>query len=130
MGMSFEEVEILKERAETFLINSEKLISEGFFDLAVFNLEQYCQLMLKYKLLLKTGTYPRTHSLTRLVKELSKITPDISFLLEKEDSIVLLTKLEDAYVGARYLPRRYEEVEVRALLKYVKEVFKPTIDRI
>ncbi|MBO3840171.1 MAG: HEPN domain-containing protein [Thermoproteota archaeon] len=128
--MSFEEAEILKERAEAFLTNSEKLVKEGFFDLAAFNLEQYCQLMLKYKLLLKTGTYPRTHSLTRLVKELSKITPDISFLLEKEDSIVLLTKLEDAYVGSRYLSRRYEEIEVKALLKYVKEVFKPIIDRV
>lgn len=128
--MSFEEAEILKERAEAFLTNSERLIGEGFFDLAAFNLEQYCQLMLKYKLLLKTGTYPRMHLLTRLLRELSKITPDVFTLLEKEDSVVLLTKLEDAYIGARYLPRRYEEVEVKALLKYVKEVFKPIIDGI
>lgn len=28
--------------------------------------------------------------------------------LSIEDSIVLLTKLEDAYVGSRYLSRRYE----------------------
>ncbi|MBO3833409.1 MAG: HEPN domain-containing protein [Candidatus Brockarchaeota archaeon] len=48
--------------------------------------------------------------------------------MEKEDSILLLTKLEDAYVGARYLPRRYEEVEVKALLRFVKEVFKPIVD--
>lgn len=89
--MSFEEAEILKERAEAFLMNSERLLSEGFFDLAAFNLEQYCQLILKYKLLLKTGTYPRTHLLTRLLRELSKIEPHVSSLLEKEESVVLLT---------------------------------------
>ncbi|MEM3659395.1 MAG: HEPN domain-containing protein [Thermoproteota archaeon] len=126
--MSFEEAEILKERAEAFLTNSERLIGEGFFDLAAFSLEQYCQLMLKHKLLLKTGTYPRMHLLTRLLRQLSKIAPNVSPLLEKEDSILLLTKLEDAYIGARYLPRRYEEVEVKALLRFVKEVFKPIID--
>lgn len=54
--MSFEEGEILRESAEAFLTNSERLIGEGFFDLAAFSLEQYCQLILKYKLLLKTGT--------------------------------------------------------------------------
>ncbi|MEM4230012.1 MAG: HEPN domain-containing protein [Thermoproteota archaeon] len=126
--MSFEEAEILKERAEAFLTNSERLIGEGFFDLAAFSLEQYCQLMLKHKLLLKTGTYPRMHLLTRLLRQLSKIAPNVSPLLEKEDSILLLTKLEDAYIGARYLPRRYQEVEVKALLRFVKEVFKPIID--
>jgi len=128
--MSFEETEVLKERAEAFLTNSERLVSEGFFDLAAFSLGQYCQLMLEYKLLLKTGAYPRTHLLTRLLREISKIDPKVSQLLEREDSILFLTKLEDAYIGARYLPRRYEEVEVKALLKYVREVFKPIIDRV
>ncbi len=128
--MSLEEAEILRERAEAFLMNSERLISEGFFDLAAFSLEQYCQLIIKYKLLLKTGTYPRTHLLTKLLRDLSKIAPEVSPLLENEDSILLLTKLEDAYIGARYLPRRYEEVEVKALLRYVREVFKPTIDNV
>ncbi len=52
--MSFEEAEILKERAEAFLINAKRLIEEGFYDIAAFNLEQYCQLILKYKLLIKT----------------------------------------------------------------------------
>lgn len=73
--MSFEEAEILKERAEAFLTNSERLIGEGFFDLAAFSLEQYCQLILKYKLLLKTGTYPRMHLLTRLLGSFQKSLP-------------------------------------------------------
>jgi HEPN domain-containing protein len=70
--VSFEEAELLRLRAETFLRNAERLYAKGEYDLAAFGVEQYCQLMLKYKLLLKTGAYPRTHSLIRLVRELAK----------------------------------------------------------
>jgi len=56
--VSFEEAELLRLRAEAFLRNAERLYAEGEYDLAAFGVEQYCQLMLKYKLLLKTGAYP------------------------------------------------------------------------
>ncbi|MEO3992966.1 MAG: HEPN domain-containing protein [Desulfurococcaceae archaeon TW002] len=61
--MSSEEAEILRIRAEEFLLNAEKLFSERFYDLCVFNLEQFYQLILKYKLLIKTGIYPTEHIL-------------------------------------------------------------------
>lgn len=125
--MSFEELEVLKERAEEFLRNAEKLFQEGIYDLAAFNIEQYCQLILKYKLLIKTGTYPRTHSLIRFIRELAKMDGRANELLK---DIVMVTKVEDAYIGARYLPRRYEREEVEAMLKYVKGVFKVIIDEL
>ncbi len=128
--MSLEEAEILRERAEAFLRNAERLIVERVYDLAAFNLEQYCQLILKYKLLVKTGTYPRTHSIIRLLRELSKIAKNVDELLKSRESVIFLTKIEDAYIGARYLPRRYEEVEVKEMLRYVKEVFKPALDKV
>jgi predicted nucleotidyltransferase len=37
---------------------------------------------------------------------------------------VYLTKIEDAYIGAKYLPRRYEKNEVKTMLDFVKEAFK------
>jgi len=126
--MSFEEVEVLRERAEAFLKNAERLVEEGVQDLAAFNIEQYCQLMLKYKLLVKTGTYPRAHSIIRLVRDLSRISSVLKSILEDADNMVYLTKIEDAYIGARYLPRRYEESEVRSMLRFVKEVFKDLIE--
>jgi HEPN domain-containing protein len=92
-----------------------------------FSVEQHCQLMLKYKLLLKTGAYPRTHSLIRLVRELAKVAEGAKRLL---GDIVMLTKIEDAYIGSRCLPRRYEKEEVEAMLKYVKEKFRPVIDEL
>jgi HEPN domain-containing protein len=82
--------------------------------------------MLKYKLLLKTGSCPRTHSLIRLVRELAKAAEGAGRLLE---DVVMLTKIEDARIGSRCLPRRYErEEEVEAMLRYVSEKFKPVVD--
>jgi HEPN domain-containing protein len=128
--LSFEEAEVLRERAEAFLENAKHLTNTGLYDLAVFNLEQHCQLLLKYKLLIKTGTYPRTHSLTRLTAELAKLEPQTKTLLDREDYMLLLTKFEDAYIGARHLPRKYRGPEVEAMLRFVMEVFKPVVERV
>ena len=72
---AIEEAEILRDRAYAFLRNARRLFEEGEYDLAAFSVEQFCQLILKYKLLIKTGTYPRTHSLLRLLRELDKLEP-------------------------------------------------------
>lgn len=39
-----------------------------------------------------------------------------------------LTKVEDASIGARYMPGRYEEGEVRSMLKFAKEVFRVLVE--
>jgi len=127
--VSFEEAEILRERAESFLRNAEELFLKGFYDLAAFNIEQYCQLIVKYKLLMKTGAYLRTRSLIKLLRLLSNISGGLDMLFEGRN-IVMLTKIEDAYIGARYLARRYEKGEVEEMLKFVLEVFKNVIERI
>jgi len=125
--MSFEEAEILKERAQAFLRNAKRLFEEGEYDLSIFCLEQYCQLILKYKLLVKTGTYPRVHSLTRLLSLLSKVTDGrLASLMKKY--LLHITKLEDAYIVSRYLPRRYSREEVEEILRFVEEVFKPVVE--
>ncbi|MHA1596428.1 MAG: HEPN domain-containing protein [Candidatus Asgardarchaeia archaeon] len=128
--MSFEEAEILGERANSFLSNAEYLIRVKKWDIAIFSIEQYCQLILKYKLLVKSGSYPRTHSMRELVKRLSLYDRRVRILLEDENSLLYLTKIEDAYIASRYLPRRYDEREVLDTLRFVKEVFKPIVDRV
>lgn len=122
-----EEAEVFRRRAEEFLRTAEKLLNEGLTDIAAFAIEQHCQLLLKHKLLIKTGTYPRTHSITRLVEALAQINPEARALLEH---ILYLTKIEDAYIGARYLPRRYFTKEVEELLRFVREVFDPVVGRL
>ncbi len=106
------------------------MIGEGVWDLAAFSIEQYCQLFLKYKLLVKTATYPRTHSIIRLLRYLAEVAPEVSVLLEDPNKAILLTNVEDAYIGARYLPRRYEEVEVKGMLRFAKEVFREVVEGI
>jgi len=128
--LSFEEAEILKDRAEAFLRNAEYLISVSEWDLAIFCIEQYCQLILKYKLLIKSGSYPRTYSIRELIKRLSLYDRKIEILLEDENNLLYLTKLEDAYIVSRYLPRRYDEREVTDTYRFVREVFKPIVDKI
>lgn len=126
--MSFEEVEILRRRAHSFLRNAERLIEEGEYDLAVFNLEQYCQLILKYKLLNMKGSYPRTHSLRRLIRELGESNKDVLALVNDVGNLHYIARLEEAYIASRYHPISYEEAEVRDLIRFVKEVFRRVVE--
>jgi len=41
LKVSFEEAEVIKDRADAFLRNAEGLVEEGIQDLAAFNIEQY-----------------------------------------------------------------------------------------
>ncbi len=126
--MSIKDAEIIKDRAYSFLRNAKRLFEEGEYDLAAFNVEQFSQLFLKYKLLVKTGTYPRTHSLIRLMRELDKATEkDLSSFIE--DEIMFLTRLEDIYIAARYLPRRYERKEVEKLIAFADR-FKEVLESV
>ena len=121
--MAAEQAEILRIRANSFLKNASRLLLEEEYDLAAFNIEQFCQLLLKYKLLQKTVTYPRVHSPVRLLRELaaaSRSSKVITQFIESE--IMLLTKVEDAYIVSRYLPRRYERREVEVLLEFGERV--------
>ncbi|MEM2824061.1 MAG: HEPN domain-containing protein, partial [Thermofilaceae archaeon] len=93
-------------------------------------LEQYCQLALKCKLLLKTGSYPRTRSLRRLVRELGRIAPELLTLVEDEVNLHYVARLEEAYVAARYMPYSYEEKEVKSLYRFVVEKFKPLVEKV
>jgi len=128
--LSFEETELLRKRAEAFLRNATRLIEEKEYDLAVFNLEQYCQLILKYKLLVKKGSYTRTHSLRRLIRELGELQPNILELINNTRNLHYIARLEEAYIASRYLPIIYEEAETKDILKFVKEVFKPLVETI
>jgi HEPN domain-containing protein len=121
--MSFDEIEILKDRAYAFFENSKRLLQEGQYDLAAFNIEQFCQLIIKYKLLMKTGAYPHIHSTVRLLRALGKAVPNLKVESFIEKNVMYLTKIDDAYIGARYLPRRYEKGEVEQLIKFVEEEF-------
>ncbi len=124
--MSYEEAELMRKRAEAFLRNAGRLIEEKEWDLVAFNLEQYCQLILKYKLLVEKGSYPRTHSIRHLIRLLGR--PEALKLVEDERYLHYIARLEEAYIVSRYIPYSYEEKEVLDLYKFVVEVFRKYVD--
>jgi HEPN domain-containing protein len=128
--VSFEEVELLRSRAESFLRNALRLIEEGEADIAVFSLEQYCQLILKYKLLVYTGSYPRTHSIRLLIRELGKVDSRVLVLVSDVRNLHYVARLEEAYISSRYLPYKYTIEEVKDISRFILEVFKPIVDSI
>ncbi|MEM4514075.1 MAG: HEPN domain-containing protein [Ignisphaera sp.] len=106
--MSFEEAEVLRRRAESFLINTVNLLSEDEANLAVFGLGQYYQLILKYKILVKKGSNDRICSLRRLIHEAGDLNSRISVFLNDIENLHYIYRLEEVYIPARHLPIDYE----------------------
>lgn len=117
-----EELEYLFERSRRFFESALMQIERGFYDLAVFSLEQSLQLYLKACLLKMGVDYPRTHSVRRLLELIHEVSGcgDIRELLSKY--AVELGSLEDAYITSRYVARNYSWEEVERLKSAVKEV--------
>jgi len=121
-----EEKNLLR-RSKEFLETAQYQADKGFYDLAVFSLEQALQLFLKSKILAKGINYPRTHSVRELLEILSEIAsekekPIIKNELQKH--LLELGMLEDAYITSRYIMREFTKEETLKLTKTVKEIMK------
>ncbi len=116
------EYEFLKRIADNFLKNAEKLLKEGIYNLAAFNVEQAVQLYLKYLLAVKIGEFPRMRSVKRLILESSEFCEKLKEILE--ENINVIGEIETAYISARYYPIEYLEREVEniTLQKKIREV--------
>jgi HEPN domain-containing protein len=58
--MPTKEIEFLKEKSRKFYLNAIYLFKNCIYDLSAFNLEQSCQLQLKYLIAKKVGDWPKT----------------------------------------------------------------------
>jgi len=124
--MSYEEVELLKNRALRMLNHVKQSLVDGDYDISVFMADQATQLYLKSIIFELTGELPRVHMLLRrlldILKNILGKPNEVDKFIRENRS--LLIRLEDAYISSRYLPRRYEEDEVRELVKFAEEVVK------
>jgi len=123
---ALEEFNTLLRRSKGFLETAKMQINAGLYDLAAFSLEQALQLYLKAMLLKYSGSYPRTHSVKKLMELLARVVPVEKSELIKElmrKYMLHLAVLEDAYVTSRYVVREYSRDEVLTLLSVVEEVF-------
>lgn len=124
--MSFDEVDILRRRAEAFLKYAEEALGDGEFDFACFASEQAAQLFMKSVALEIVGEIPRVHRVREILGLLARSVPDVEEVISQfvRDNREGLRALDDAYITVRYLPSRYQHEDAVALLKTAKEIFR------
>jgi HEPN domain-containing protein len=109
---------MLRERAMMFLETARDDLRAGRG--AAFHAEQACQLALKYVLASRAGYCSGTHSLRQLFVEVRAVKPELWSLYERHR--FAFEVMEDAYVGARYLPRRHRRDVTDHLVKVAEEL--------
>ena len=117
-----ENIRILLKRAESFIKDALENLKRGDYDLAMFHVEQACQLIIKAKLLDLTGYFERTHSLRRLLKDLSTIFKQEELEKFIDENWTILRNLEYAYIASRYLPEEFKKDEVDMALRFYKKL--------
>ncbi|GIW66477.1 MAG: hypothetical protein KatS3mg095_0375 [Candidatus Parcubacteria bacterium] len=116
--------DFLREKAKKFYQQALKLFEEKEFDLSVFNLEQSCQLFLKYLIGKKIGDWPKTHFLYELMEELIKIYKNEKIEKFYKENELFFDDLSDAYFTSRYFPKEFSENLVKNLFNKTKEFYQ------
>ncbi len=116
------DVEVLLRRAEGFIKDALEDLKRGDYDLAMFHVEQASQLIVKAKLLDLTGYFEKTHSLRRLLKDLSTVMQSEELDDFVEENWSVLRNLEFAYIASRYLPEEFRKDEVEEALRVYKKL--------
>lgn len=120
-------MDFLKRRALQFLEQASYAYQRGYYELALFDIEQFFQLYTKYLLYRRLGDYPKTHSLKRLLEELARLYQGCGTSEYVRENSLVITLLEQAYISSRYLPfdANREDVEVAInAAKRALEIFK------
>ena len=120
--MTREEIKLLKERAIQSFEIAKEACKRGFYGWAMFHLEQFFQLMIKYFLAKEIGYFPKTHSLEELFIEAGKINRDFLKILESNRDKIKI--LEEAYLGGRYLPFKYSKEDVEDKIKLAERFLR------
>jgi HEPN domain-containing protein len=119
-----EEIEFLKKRSKEFYENAKSLFRKRKYNLSAFNLEQSCQLFLKYLIAKKVGDWPKTHYLDELVKELAKAYKKKSILKYFQNKELFFDDLTDAYFTSRYFPREFTQTIVEKMFSEFEDFVK------
>ncbi len=116
-----EEIRNMLRRAEGFLRDARVDFEKGDYDLAMFHIEQACQLLIKAKLLDLVGYFEKTHSLRRLLRDLSKIyREELEEFIDKNWKI--LRDLEFSYIASRYLSEEFRKEDVERAFKLYEKL--------
>jgi|SRR5579875_748964 HEPN domain-containing protein len=115
--------EFLKERGLRFYEEAKGDSEKGYYDFCLFHTEQMLQLLLKYLIAIKTDDFPRTHSLSRLFKDVAKLYGEKVMNLYREN-VSTITALHEAYTGARYIDVEFDKEIAAEVLKFGEKFLK------
>ena len=118
------ETKIFLKRADSFIKDSLVDLERKDFDLAMFHIEQACQLIIKAKLLDLTGYFRKTHNLRELLKDLAKIFKRSEINKFIEERWNTLRNLEFSYISSRYLAEEFRKEEVESALEIYEKLKK------
>jgi Uncharacterized conserved protein related to C-terminal domain of eukaryotic chaperone, SACSIN len=118
--MSIDLYNELAKRAKYFFKISRNDAINNRYDIALFHLEQALQLGIKAYLLKEKGDFPRIHDLSELIN----LTNCECLITLQRNRWYILHILEDAYIGSRYLLRKYDKKVYRSARNFVREALK------
>ena len=125
--MATEEVKFFIDKANKFFDTALYNYNKGNYDLALFNIEQACQLYIKAKLLELSGEFPKTHDLIFLLRELGKYKKEEEIERFIKENLTNLSRLVDLYITSRYMVREFykEDCDLAIdLFKKLKELLE------
>ena len=81
-------------------------------------------MFLKFLIGKKIGEWPKTHYLSELIKELSKVYKEKEILSYFKKNELFFENLTDVYFTSRYFPREFPETVVKKLLVEFEKFIK------
>ncbi|MCY0860909.1 MAG: HEPN domain-containing protein [Metallosphaera prunae] len=93
----------LRDRAEEFLDNARYSLGKGYYNLTLFNVEQFIQLYAKYLIYLKAGDFPKTHNILSLLERIEDLYEDkCNISVFRRDNKDFLYVIYFSYTQGRY----------------------------
>ena len=115
--------EFLKQRGVRFLEEAVADYEKQYYDFCLFHTEQMLQLLIKYLIAIKTDDFPRIHSISRLFKSVADLYGENAMDFYK-DNVSVITALEEAYIGARYLDIEFDKHIAKEALNFAEKFMK------
>lgn len=115
--------EFLKKRGLRFFEEAAWDFEKEYYDFCLFHTEQMLQLLIKYLIAIKTDDFPRIHSISRLFKTVADLYGENAMDFYR-DNVSVITALEEAYIGARYLDIEFDKDIAAEALKFAEKFMK------
>jgi HEPN domain-containing protein len=129
------DVGFLKDKSKRFFSNALYLFERGDHDLCAFNLEQSCQLLVKYFIAKRVGEWPKTHYLDSLMRSLSEIYEKAEIYEYYLENELFFDDLSDAHFTSRYFPKAFTKnltqkliAEYRKFLNFLEVTLNEKLD--